>query len=366
MKLLLITGAGASRNLSVKPEEPMPLMADWRQTLCDSIGHGFAVSSGLDQAETAQKFEETLGALFRWGEQLPLAKRFADLTRTNFASDTGRPTKFKEALQITRKNLDTLLVALHKSLFEEFGPARISNDAAERAYQALFSELVAKTADGEVSVVCATTNYDRSLEIALEAMGRDVRTGFKPHSYRTQKLEPRGLGEFEAESVALIYLHGAVGWYKKGRVITSQSAEEPYTDALGIPAVLYPSLDKDVEKAETAELWTEFDAAVAEATHIFVLGHGLNDDHLVAALRKAKCPIAVTVYPGDDDGRVGLEDIEGLEQTKTVLRKLPKAHPLGVIFGPKMVLETGPLEHWLRDLDPWHGNPPKPAVIRAA
>ncbi len=365
MKLLLITGAGASRNLSVDPERPMLLMTDWRERLCAKIGNGLAKSTGLDQAETSEQFEETLGALFVYHEQsLPLAERFVDLARKSFTGDSHSSVRFGQGLTQSKANLDKLMVALHKSLFREFGPRRIDAELAAKAYDDLLDVLTGGGSE-PASVICATTNYDRSIEIALERMGRTVRTGFEAPHWLTPTLDPQGLGAFEQSSTGLLYLHGAVGWYIKDDEITSQGADKDFNSTLGDPAVLYPSTNKDIEKFETRELWTEFGAAVEAASHIFILGHSLHDDHLVAALRKATCPIAVAVYPGDSD-EVALDEIDALEQTEIVLKKLPKAHPVGLDFGPMMRLEKGPLEHWRGDIDPWHGNPPESAVIQAA
>jgi hypothetical protein len=365
MKLLLITGAGASRNLSVDPENPMPLMTDWRERLCAAIGDGLAKSTGLDQAETSEQFEETLGALLVYHEQmLPLGERFVNLARKNFSGDNHSSVRFGQELKQSKANLEKLLTALHKSLFREFGPKRINAELAGKSYDGLLDALCGNGSESP-SVICATTNYDRSLEIALAKMGRTVRTGFEASNVVTPTLDPQGLGAFEQDSTGLLYLHGAVGWYIENDEITSQGADKDFNSTLGDPAVLYPSTNKDIEKFETRELWTEFDAAIDDASHIFVLGHSLHDDHLVAALGKATCPIAVGVYPGDSD-EVALDEIDAVDQTKTVLEKLPKAHPVGLDFGPMMKLEEGPLEHWRRAIDPWHGNTPKPAVIRAA
>jgi hypothetical protein len=365
MKLLLITGAGASRNLSVDSERPMLLMTDWRERLCADIGDGLAQSTGLDRAETGEQFEETLGALFRYREQmLPLGERFVNLARKDLVGDMRGPARFDQGLKQIKVNIDKLMAALHKSLFREFGPKRINAELAVKAYDDLLDVLTGAGSEPP-SVICATTNYDRSLEIALEKMGRTVRTGFAASRYLTPTLDPQGLGAFDLGSTGLLYLHGAVGWYKKNDVITSQAADQDFNPTLGDPAVLYPSTNKDIEKSETRELWTEFDAAIEEASHIFILGHGLNDDHLVAALREATCPIAVAVYPGDGD-EVALDEIDAVGQTKAVLEKLPKAHPVGLDFGPMMRLEKGPLEHWLRDLDPWHGNAPSSDLEQTA
>jgi hypothetical protein len=345
MKLLLITGAGASRNLSADPSMPMPLMADWAETLRADLGPDLARMATLTGAASGADFEETLGALFRWYDQLDQAKRFAGMARTNY-TDAKSQTSFERGISNARKHFQLVLKSLHQSLFQEFGPNRIDGEQARQAYEQLFA-VIGDSAGDSPQIICATTNYDRSLEAGLEAMGRSVRMGFKPHSYRTPTLDPTGLGVFQRNTINVLYLHGAVGWYKRGSRITSLAADAPFNASLGDPAVLYPGPDKDVGRTETVELWHEFQAAVGEATHIFVLGHALNDAHLVDALKGAGGKVAVSVYPVDSNGEPILPDeIGDLPQTAFVCARLPEAHAIGVDFGPVCAIDEPALTNW--------------------
>lgn len=62
--LLLITGAGASRDLNAGDTEPLPLMQDWATRLRGELGPGLAQMTTLDKAETVPDFEETGGSRF--------------------------------------------------------------------------------------------------------------------------------------------------------------------------------------------------------------------------------------------------------------------------------------------------------------
>ena len=70
MKFAVLTGAGASRDLSSSPDEPLPLMSDWAQRLRERLGPELSQMATLNHAESGPDFEETLGALFRWAEML--------------------------------------------------------------------------------------------------------------------------------------------------------------------------------------------------------------------------------------------------------------------------------------------------------
>ncbi|MEA2496539.1 MAG: SIR2-like domain [Thermoleophilaceae bacterium] len=342
-KLLLVTGAGASTSLSSDPERPLPLMLHWAQRMRERIGTNLSEMTGLDRAADGVEFEERLGALFRWLQGLDVNHRFSQMVRPNESPDPSWPQQFEQALSHARRHGDRFMARLHESLFEEFGPDRIDADASVRAYRELFERLGLGSPFPQ-SLICATTNYDRSLEMALDALGLTPRTGFISHLFRTPELHPEGLGEF-TEEPALLYLHGAVGWYRteSGR-IHAMPADQGFNDTLGRPAVLYPSPNKDPQLSETAGLWTEFGHAVQRASHILVLGHALNDGHLVNELRSTKAPVAVSYLPMQRTTEAAAEDAEA--QEARIKKLLPGATPIALEFGPDLNLDTSAVIRW--------------------
>jgi len=56
-----------------------------------------------------------------------------------------------------------------------------------------------------------------------------------------------------------------------------------------------------VEDSAVADLWLQFDAAIEDASHVLVLGHGLADDHLVGRLGAASAPLGVTYFNEADE-----------------------------------------------------------------
>jgi hypothetical protein len=342
-KLLLVSGAGASTELASDSDRPLPLMVDWAERLRAKIGTGLSAMTGLDTAQDGAAFEETLGALFRWLESLDATERFRLMVRPNEQVDDNSPNQLSHLLGTARAHGDRFLEMLHESLFEEFGPDRIDSNKAVTAYRGLFEAL--NLGDPfPAGLVCATTNYDRSLEIALGAMGMGARTGFTSHAFRTPVLDPRGLGGF-SDDAALLYLHGAVGWYRQADgSIVAMPADQGFNPTLGRPAVLYPSPNKDPEISETAALWSEFRTAVQEATHILVLGHGLNDGHLVGELASTKARIAITYLSAEAATAAGAEHAEGNEQR--IKKLLPGATPIAARFGPQLAINQATVKKW--------------------
>jgi hypothetical protein len=276
-------------------------MGDWCERLKQKIGEVMSQMTTLSDARDGVAFEETIGGLFQWLDTLEVGQRFAGMAREGIVPNTAMQGQFQQALRYAANNGDQFVEQLHESLFDEFGPERVDSQKAVEAYGSLFRAITnAAESSAPASLVCATTNYDRSLEMALAELAPEVRTGFTPQLFRSSMLEPRGLGEFVLNRPALMYLHGAVGWYRTEQgFITSMPADQGYNPTLGRPAVLYPGPDKDIARAETVELWRELEAAIREASHILVIGHALNDQHLVDAVRKApgKVP-SLTTFMG--------------------------------------------------------------------
>lgn len=345
-RLLILTGAGASRLLSRVPDEPLPLMQDWAERLRARLGPGLAGMSTLDSANTGLEFEQTLGALFAWELGLDPMLRFAEMARGSPETPDVVPQHVRQGVGNAQTNMAALTQTLHESLFDEFGPERLDDDACQRAYSSLLELVVHNPGQGD-AVVFATTNYDRSIEIALGLM--DVvggpRTGFTPHPFRRTSLDPSGLGEFRPEP-SVVYLHGAVGWYvveQSGESqIESRPADEAYNSTLGRPAVLYPDPTKEIERAETALLWGEFTRALKEATHVLVIGHQLNDPYLLDALKGAPAGVRVG-YVAHADERMSISD----DKRQRAEQLLPGATVIPGEFGPQPRFDQDAWVAWL-------------------
>jgi hypothetical protein len=254
--------------------------------------------------------------------------------------DDSVPDSFAQLLSSAKRNGGTIRTRLHESLFEEFGPDRIDDTKTNNAYIRLFGRLMGTARTGEplpFPLIWATTNYDRSPEVALATLG-SVRTGFVAHGFRTPVLQPRDLGVFDRARPAVLYLHGAVGWHRRAAGdIIAMPADQGYNRTLGSPAVLYPGPDKEIARAETVELWEEFDRALGEASHVFVLGHGLNDAHLVAAINRSAARVAVTYHPGDDIAA----------KARRITDILPGALPVACDFSEKPEIEQPVVDEWI-------------------
>jgi hypothetical protein len=299
--LLLVTGAGASRNLGTGNSK-MPLMGEWASALCEQLETeepGLAPACGLDPEFDGPRFEEAIGDLLQWDRVRYLEERFQPLALSGF---TGAPIgKLKEARERTTDRLRRFQSALDLTLFWQFGQRAVDDGKAERAYESLLHQL-----DPSVFAV-ATTNYDRSAESALLGLGHTVVNGFVGRPTRRQVFTPSALAEGRGTGTTLLHLHGAVGWYERDGEVILDNAEEDFDPNRGTPVVLYPDPEKKpAEAAIVSELWQEFEIMVNEASSILVIGHSLHDDPLVEHLAGVgqDRPLAVSCYSRADRERV--------------------------------------------------------------
>ena len=320
MKLLLVLGAGASRNLG-PTDDSMPLMSDWSTALSEALDQheeGLAAACHLNPNMQGPEFEENLGLLLRWEQVRELEERFQLL---GGPQAHNVPNGVREARKRQTKRLEAIKDILHSTLYDQFGLEQVDDQRAKAAYEKLLDRL------GDPELIVATTNYDRVVERALWLMNRKPNAGFEEQPPGSPKLNPTGMIERRADQTPVIHLHGAVGWYEdENGVVTDYFADKSFNSTLGAPVVLYPDPDKDpINEALVSGLWAEFRDALAWAERILVLGHSLNDPALVKALGPitTKTPTVVGWHTSGDK--------------ETCEAKLPFAHPVKLDFGPKEI-----------------------------
>jgi hypothetical protein len=318
MDVLIVLGAGASRDLG--EGEPMPLMPDWSNALCEALDHAepnLASGCRLEPEMDGPTFETNLGLLLRWQSLRYLEERFAGLGGPS-VNEVREPVI--EARRNTDRRLRTIMEVINSSLYDQFGQRRISNRRTAAAYGQLLKEL------GDSSLVVATTNYDRAAESGLRQSGRKTNTGFSGMPEMTPSLSPRGMVDERDAATPVLHLHGAVGWYEREGVVSDHYADLPYNPTLGAPVVLLPDPEKDrTSNAHVQELWDEFDHALEIADLILVIGHSLHDPALVDALNtavSAETPVIVSYLDDQDESRID--------------ELVPDAFVLKMRFGPQI------------------------------
>ena len=268
----------------------MPLMPDWAVSLADHLNlrlPNSADSLGLrGGALSGPAFEETLGLFLQWRQAHQLNRTFMSFGMPQVGESSASNMPVPQWLTNNELRAQSVMEALHENLYANFGAQAVDEKKAKEAYGKLTEELGGKT----VTKMCATTNYDPSLEVGLEQLGYKVHDGFSVvYPRATPRFDATDLGSWDrirAETIPLFHLHGAVGWYRDdGGEITQHPPDQRYNPTLGAPVILPPDPKKDpLNDATVASVWREFTLALKGATHVLVLGHSLHDPALVQAL----------------------------------------------------------------------------------
>ncbi len=337
MRCVVVTGAGASRELGLV--QPLPLMEDWAQALCEELDgreSGLARAFGLSTEMSGQEFEELIGTFLRWRDVRPLNRRFRGLG----GKQAGKlPQAVVQANALEDRRLTEIIAGINVTLYRMFSASAINEANAIDAYGNLLSHL-----GSPKDLTIVTTNYDPAAEIALAGLGLRPDTGFDRPPGRAPLLNPHGLvqrARGAERDVPVIHLHGAVGWYEKEGTVHEQHQDQPFNPNLGRPVVLYPDPNKDPTRdAVVQALWVEFDAALADATHVLVIGHSLHDPALVAKLRAASVNAQVGICVLDLHGPKAVSHGRipkaPSREAKRVLRLMGReAQVIPVLFGPR-------------------------------
>lgn len=282
VKLLVITGAGASHELGA--DRPIPLMTTWAASLRKDLETALRGSSGvlgLEPEMSGQDFEAALGQFLQWQRAFPLNEKFRDFGGQTIGSRNGNILEWLANNEVRAK---LVVETLHSNLYSNFGRKALSDDKTLTAWRKLDEAVGGRG----TSKFFATTNYDPSLELAMKLLSYQANYGFQQTPFTTPRFDPSGIGEWSDDQsrVVVLHLHGAVGWYRDAQgTIVYHEPDLPYNPSLGIPVVLLPDPQKDPQSdAGVAMIWSELERAVGKSTHILVIGHSLHDDALVRLL----------------------------------------------------------------------------------
>ena len=299
--LVLVTGAGASHEFGVNHTK-VPLMGAWSDALVDKIAGrswSYLETTGLQKGLTGPDFEKRLGQFLRMAQSLPSISQVLKPS-LEFQAPPGNMSEqsLREWHQITVHHVGQILDLIHESLYESFSYERMDLDAAAQAYGTLLQQL---GINNTTSMVYATTNYDIVGEYVIERLeglpdwGEQRRLILRGES----PLRVDGLLAGMPRYVPILHLHGRIGWYRRdgGRPVSGDQASH-HAD-FGVPILMLPDPDKAYDSDPViTSIWSQFEEALRRARRVLVLGHSLNDEPLVAALKQNVTPaerVAVTV-----------------------------------------------------------------------
>lgn len=300
----------------------------------DKAQPGLSAPLGLRYGQDGPAFEAALGDFLKWQRGLPLSARYLAMGFPAGRLPVGAD-QWREQAEFLAGQATT---TLRETLYEQFGLGRIDSVLARDAYGALLDLLPLNPGGGVLTV--ATTNYDVSAETAMAELGRRPDVGEVDGPRRTRQLEPEGLlGHCGHLGVAVLHLHGKVGWYAQADgTVVAEPNDRPYSASAGTPAVLFPDPQKDpASEPAVRALWDEFATGLSQATHVLFVGHSLNDQGLLGHVRRyaGSARLAVTVLPGAPEA-----------ERARVAELLPGASVVEMSFGPRLQVDDKSLQEW--------------------
>ena len=349
VKVLLITGAGASAKLG--QDEDLPMMPGLSRALYQALNAeqaGIASAILLEEEMSGPEFEKALGLLFRWRDSRSLNSRFSSLGHPTPSGPQIRSSHQQKQWKFEAQHLESILRIVDETLLAVFGSDKIDPSKAKAAYGWLFDQLGGL---GKFQLMCATTNYDPSLEMALRMLGASPDLGFRGEEWETKTLSADKIEPWVRP--ALLHLHGAVGWYREedGSVV-GHPKDRGLNESLGRPAVLYPDPDKDPAEGATRDLWQVLRGdTVGEATHVLVLGHSLHDPPLLRLIQDANARPGIrvgVVVRSDRRGRSNQFNVVDTALQRLVEEQLPDATMIrGTFVAPTPMIAQIDLKTWL-------------------
>lgn len=333
---MIVTGSGASHELAVNGS--IPMMTAWAAILrkdLDSRLDGLADAAGLVDGIDGPTFEEVIGEVLRWRSLSSLNSRFVRFGSKGVPL-RGTETAVANWIQLAGQRGETFEDVLWTSLWREFGTDSLDRKKAKSAFGALIG-----AADiSQTETVFATTNYDPAIQLALEELGWPTTDGFdRSSTLRAPALDPSRMVDWRSRNhgmVPILQLHGGVGWYVSSAtgLVTVITPDQAFNPSLGVPAVIAPDPTKDPERDDAVGgIWVEFRKALADATHVFIVGHSLQDLPLVDAIKANRA------------AKVGVLSPTASKGLKT---KLPAATAFDFSFGPQALsgAEQEELREW--------------------
>ena len=366
IELVLITGAGASREFGVGGKS-LPLMGDWSEALIRKLSQrnlSYLDATGLRKGMTGEAFETQLGRFLRQVEAFPLIEdllnpsvQFQALQNPAFR---GQDT-LKEWHRVAQHHLGQIVETVRESLYEEFSAEGFDRTKASQSYAGLFQTLGLRR---NQRWVLATTNYDVIGETVIEELeglpdwGQPPSTGIGAEA----QLHVANILDGMPRYIPVLHLHGRVGWYRRidGAGTVSSTYSAPITQhqqGFGVPIVMLPDPDKVYEADDViSSLWRQFRQALRRAKAVLVLGHSLNDRALVDAIVSNVDPldrVGVTLLA--EEGRPDKNDSSALPTIQTIQAHLGNAGMITMRFGATdedtVLHGLGNVQSWLKRLD---------------
>jgi hypothetical protein len=150
----------------------------------------------------------------------------------------------------------------------------------------IYGELIETLTERQIPVY--TTNYDAVLDYVATRRGISVADNFIKNSIG-RLFWDKDLRAFNQEGLKLINIHGSIQWHGSDDGKIEKIPQPATVNREGQPLsqlMIFPTRFKDIYQQNYFPLYASFIRTLGRAKVLFVIGHSLRDEYLLAAIRE--------------------------------------------------------------------------------
>ncbi|MGE0192467.1 MAG: SIR2 family protein [Planctomycetota bacterium] len=303
--IVVIAGSGSSRAVSKDYPTTVEFVAQLPAAMKLDDG---SLLGRVHQALSEEKsgapvdIEEILGRL------VALREFAAEIRANNLFMKTFRPSRGVSVPAPLGEWVERLLGLQHSDHFERFADILVgelrerlwlhySTEPKAEGLEATWMPLLRGLLELDDDVELYTLNYDRVLDVALDALPRNskerhrIERGIYPSAgaFRVQtdtwRRSADDLRQGSPNYVLYTKLHGSLNWVKdEKRIVTGAWTQPPRN--LAAAAIVYPELGKDASsESPFREFYQRLQASVGQASYVLSVGYAHRDPPIEAMLK---------------------------------------------------------------------------------
>lgn len=324
-RVLFLIGAGASIPVDI------PGMAGFAREFSEYIqdkpeARAFQELREFGVPADLEEILQSLNVAIDFPNQ-PTSKLVESIVSPNASREvpTEKLKEYQASLRDRFRDWKRLRAALLKWVRERCLNYNRSN--AFRIYSGLLSRLAT------LGYPLFTTNYDAVFHYVARAAGLTVSDNFLPDPHGRYFWDPDLNGFHQSNAVRLVHIHGSIIWHlfpdekiERLRSITPKSEE-------GIPLreiLIFPTRFKDIYDQPFFPLYSGFTRSLERAHVLYIIGHSLRDEYLLAVIREQlwEGTLLLVVIDPQLPARDVLMDREISENVIHITKGIEEAYPI--------------------------------------
>lgn len=194
---------------------------------------------------------------------------------------TDKLREYRSELRTRFREWERLRTSLLKWIRERC--LNYDRPTASRIYGTLLSMLA------ESGYPLFTTNYDPMFHYVSRASGLTLSDNFLPDREGRFFWDPDLNGFHQTNAVRLVHIHGSINWHQfpDGKIERLRSISPKSEEGIPLQEILiFPTRFKDIYDQPFFPLYSGFTRSLEHAEVLYIIGHSLRDEYLLAVIRE--------------------------------------------------------------------------------